>query len=190
MAYRNDSEARAAIAAARDRRPLPLLAPLVPASPCDHGWDDLARTGDDRVRACGGCRRHVYDAAGLAADDVDRLILAADGAACIRYFQRGDGTILSGDCGVGRRRRTLRRAAMAAVATAVVGVLLLVVVGAQPKDTVIRRPRASPGGTWVPSLFDPLGATHIVAPDPNEVERLHAADATTGASVYYPYEPD
>jgi hypothetical protein len=187
MAYRDDSAARAAIATARDRRPLPLLAPLEVASPCDRGWDDLARTGNDRVRACGGCRRHVYDAAGATAGEIDQLILATDGHACVRYFQRGDGTILAGDCPVGRRRARLRRAVMASVAVAAIGVVLAVVVRAQPKHTVIR---SSDGGSgaWVPSLFDPLGATHIVVPDPDEVRRLHAADATTGASVDYHYD--
>jgi hypothetical protein len=94
------------------------------ASPCKMRWDDLMRTSDDRVRACGGCKKHVFDVSGMTAAEVDRLILATESRACVRYFARADGTILLADCTVGSRRRAAVRYSVAgAVTAAAVGLM-------------------------------------------------------------------
>ena len=91
------------------------------ASPCDRRWDDMMRTADERVRACGGCNKHVYEVSGMTAEEVDRLMLETDGTACVRYYRRADGTILLADCTVGRRRRTVKRYVAAGVLAALAG---------------------------------------------------------------------
>nr|HEX4312748.1 hypothetical protein [Kofleriaceae bacterium] len=117
MAYRSDSDARDTYDAARerDRRQLPMLDRLEVASPCKMRWDDMMRTGDDRVRSCGACQKNVYNVSALTADEVDRLILATESRACVRYWQRADGTILLADCTIGGRRRAAVRFAVAGV---------------------------------------------------------------------------
>jgi hypothetical protein len=121
MTYRDDTAARAALREARARRHLPMLDRLEIASPCDRNWDDMMRTADERVRACGGCNKYVYEVSGLTAEQVDRLMLETDGTACVRYYQRADGTILLADCTVGTRRRAVRRYAAAGLLAALAG---------------------------------------------------------------------
>jgi hypothetical protein len=119
MPYRDDSTARDALAEARARRrQLPLFDQLEIASPCGRSWDSMMRTADDRVRSCGACDKHVYDVSGMTVEEVDRLILATDGTACVRYYQRADGSILLADCALGARRRARTRYAAAGVIVA------------------------------------------------------------------------
>jgi hypothetical protein len=119
MPYRDDDGARDALAQARERRRnLPLFDRLEIASPCNRNWDDMMRTADDRVRACGACDKHVYNVSGMTVDEVDRLILATDGNACVRYYKRADGCILTADCVLGARRRARTRYAAAGVVVA------------------------------------------------------------------------
>src|SRR5580698_10147393 len=109
MTFRDDRAARAAFREARARGRLPMLDRLEIASPCDRNWDDMMRTADERVRACGGCNKHVYEVSGKTAEEVVRLMLETDGKACVRYYQRGNGTILLADCTVGGRLRAVKR---------------------------------------------------------------------------------
>src|SRR5262249_1200290 len=48
--------------------------------------------------------------------EAEALILEKEGDVCVRFYQRTDGTVLTADCPVGRRRTTRRRIAMAASA--------------------------------------------------------------------------
>jgi hypothetical protein len=125
MTYRDDDTATAARREADARRQLPMLDRLEIASPCDRNWDDMMRTADERVRACGGCNKHVYEVSGMTAEEVDRLMLETDGKACVRYYQRGDGTILLADCTVGGRRRAVKRYVVAGLLAAVAGSALV-----------------------------------------------------------------
>ena len=81
MSYRNDLDALAArhdaleaevatatrerdaasvlLEEARQRAKLPILDNIRVATPCSADWN--AMTGDDRVRACGSCKKHVYN---------------------------------------------------------------------------------------------------------------------------------
>jgi hypothetical protein len=89
---------------------LPVLQNIRVASPCTASWNDMA--GDDRVRECATCNKHVYNLSHMTRDQAERLIVATDGALCVRYYQRADGTILLRDCTIGARRR--RRARLVA----------------------------------------------------------------------------
>lgn len=84
----------------RDRLP---VVELEAATPCAARWE--AMRGDDRVRHCASCDKHVYDLASLTRDEAEALILEHDGRLCLRYFQRHDGTVMLRDCTDGMRIR-------------------------------------------------------------------------------------
>lgn len=69
------------------------------ASPCSADWDSMI--GNNRQRYCGECKLNVYNLSGMTRDEAENLILQSEGRVCVRYFRRGDGTILTVDCPVG-----------------------------------------------------------------------------------------
>lgn len=87
------------------RRKLPIAKTMV-ATPCDESWD--AMTGDDRKRFCNSCKKNVHNLSAMTSLEVEEFLLdSANGEACIRLYEREDGTVLTADCpvGVSRRRR-------------------------------------------------------------------------------------
>ncbi len=103
---------------AKARASLPVLDNIRVATPCTADWAKM--TGDDRVRMCGACNKHVFNLSEMTREDAERLIVAKEGRLCVRYFRRADGTILTKDCTVGiqqkRRRRIIGAAAAALLA--------------------------------------------------------------------------
>lgn len=106
---------------AQARRARPVLDNLRVASPCDVPWDSM--TGDARVRACAQCARDVYNLTELTREEAEALILERNGALCVRYYQRYDGTVVLADCEVGARPRRRRLAVLGGVAAAAATVL-------------------------------------------------------------------
>lgn len=102
------------LAEARSRASLPVLDNLRIATPCPADWSQM--TGDDRVRFCGQCEKHVYDLSGLTRGEAEELIHQHAGKLCARFYQRPDGTILLADCEVGQKRVRKRRRIAAAAA--------------------------------------------------------------------------
>lgn len=76
------------------------------AKPCSAAWDDMS--GNDRVRFCDHCQKHVYNLSALTRDDAASLVRSVEGKMCIRFFRRQDGTMLTEDCSVGLRAKTGR----------------------------------------------------------------------------------
>lgn len=97
------------------KSPLSVLDNLSVAAPCSASWDRMR--GDARVRFCGDCKLHVYNLSELTQDEAVELVRQAEGRLCVRFYRRGDGTVLTQNCpnGLGaiRRRMTpvLRRVA-------------------------------------------------------------------------------
>lgn len=99
---------------------LPVLAQLRVASPCRARWAEMA--GDDRSRFCGECKTQVFNLSAMSREQAERLVIERNGDLCARYYQRGDGTILTTDCEAGARARHRTRVAMAAgMAAALIG---------------------------------------------------------------------
>src|SRR5262245_38291889 len=117
MAYRDDGRAleerRQALAAEladverqlKAWKRLPLVAPRV-ESPCDVPWASMQ--GDDKVRLCGQCAKYVYNLTAMTRAEADAL-LTREPRLCVRYFERPDGTVLTSDCAIAKRRRVIRR---------------------------------------------------------------------------------
>jgi hypothetical protein len=106
------------------------------ASPCRARWNDMV--GDEQVRLCGACDKHVYNLSALSTLDARELLRRTEGKVCVRFFARADGTVLTRDCAEGLRLRRHRFiASLAAAVSLVVGVLALPFPIAMPLDRAL-----------------------------------------------------
>ena len=112
-------EAAQLLEEAKARAKLPILDNMRVASPCTQRWADM--TGDDRVRHCASCAKDVYNLSGMTRDEAETLVRERNGQLCVRYFQRADGTILLGDCTIGKRRKRRRIVVAASLAAGLIG---------------------------------------------------------------------
>jgi hypothetical protein len=71
------------------------------AAPCPADWDRMI--GSERVRFCGQCSLNVYNLSGMTRSEAESLIVRTYGRLCIRFYRRGDGSIITKDCPVGLR---------------------------------------------------------------------------------------
>ena len=92
------------------------------AAPCHVSWDEM--TGDERTRFCRHCKLNVYSISEMDRAEAENFIASREGRACVRLYQRADGTVLTRDCPVGVRylRQRLARA-VAAIAGVCVALL-------------------------------------------------------------------
>ncbi len=68
-------------------------------NPCPMDWDRMS--GDDRVRYCAGCGKHVYNLTAMGPDETDSLISAIHERGerrCVRLYRRPDGTLFASGC--------------------------------------------------------------------------------------------
>ncbi len=79
-----------------------LLSRLHIASPCDADWD--AMKGNDRVRACGDCKKNVYNISDMTKAEAEAFLRRNGTKECTRFYRRKDGTILTDDCPIGLRK--------------------------------------------------------------------------------------
>ncbi len=78
------------------------------ASPCSANWGEMV--GDERERFCLSCDKQVFNISAMARAEAESFLASrtAGDPACIRFYRRTDGTILTGDCPTGVRRKRLR----------------------------------------------------------------------------------
>jgi hypothetical protein len=86
------------------------------ASPCHAEWSDMV--GSDKVRFCASCQKNVFNLSGMKRDEALDLLRATEGRACVRFYRRADGTVLTEDCpvGVALLVKKAKRATLAAAA--------------------------------------------------------------------------
>lgn len=116
-------EAEREVDRARARVALPLLSNVRVASPCSARWEDMR--GDDRARHCASCDKTVFDLSAMRAEDAEALLRANGAGACVRFYRRADGTVMTSDCAVGVARARRRGWALAAGLTALAGASVL-----------------------------------------------------------------
>lgn len=92
------------------------------ASPCSADWNQMY--GNERKRLCADCKLNVYNLSDMTRDQAETFLTASEGQLCVRFFRRGDGTVLTKDCPVGWQalKRRVSRSATAAFSV-VVGLL-------------------------------------------------------------------
>jgi hypothetical protein len=110
---REVAAAKTLLAGMGAKRPLPVLDALRIASPCKARWEEMV--GDDRVRFCGQCSKNVYNLSAMSRADAEDLVQAKESNLCARMVQRSDGTVITGDCPVGARKKRIRRTAITVV---------------------------------------------------------------------------
>lgn len=90
------------------------------ASPCTAKWSDMK--GDYKARFCALCGLNVYNLSAMKRKDAEAFIAEREGRACVRFYRRADGTVLTSDCPIGLRAVRLRLAKLAGVLSAFLGV--------------------------------------------------------------------
>jgi len=149
------------------------LETLSVASPCHAPWGNMS--GDDRVRFCGECRRHVYNLSEMSRSEAESLVQCTEGRLCVRFYQRSDGKVMTSDCPVGLE--SARRRVMLAVSAGVATFLLalgwaLTLLGSSAKSQAnARRFRDIEPIRTVMELLDPtppivMGAICVPTPPP------------------------
>jgi hypothetical protein len=78
---------------------------------CKQRWEDMV--GDDRVRACGGCDRPVFNLSAMTRDEAERVLATRGLTPCVRFYRRPDGTVMTADCPSGARPERRKLAVMA-----------------------------------------------------------------------------
>ncbi len=120
------------------------------ASPCPARWENM--TGDDRVRFCQDCSKHVYNLSAMTATETAALIAEKNGQLCGRFYRRTDGTVLHReDCPVGlvaRHWKTTRShaGALASLVLSLLGLGSVRANDAEKKETQTVPPLAEIAG--------------------------------------------
>jgi hypothetical protein len=65
-----------------------LLEAIEVSSPCTQDWDSMH--GNDEIRFCDHCVKHVHDLSAIRHKDVRKLIARSGGGICVRYTRRAD----------------------------------------------------------------------------------------------------
>jgi hypothetical protein len=66
------------------------------ATPCQASWEQM--TGDERMRFCDRCKQHVYNLSEMSYIEAVSFVRKQEGAACVRFYRRSDGTFLTRNC--------------------------------------------------------------------------------------------
>jgi hypothetical protein len=180
------SAASELLADAKARARLPVLDNIRVATPCSADWAKM--TGDERVRACGDCKKSVYNLSNMTRDEAQALIIEKEGKLCVRYFQRTDGTILLKDCVIGVKRKRRRRlfavgaAALLAGGAGLVYRAMTPTMGAMEPDPIMGG-MAMPEHEMLGEMVAPREVVHetkgeMVAPPEEELLELRGDVAT------------
>ncbi|MFT5358520.1 MAG: hypothetical protein ACI9KE_005759 [Polyangiales bacterium] len=86
---------------------------LTVPEPCEEPWNEMAPKGDGR-RHCAMCIQDVFDLSTMTREAAEALLFESTGQVCVRFYRRGDGTVVTSDC-TPVRHRALRRTASGAL---------------------------------------------------------------------------
>jgi hypothetical protein len=130
------------------------------AAPCSADWN--AMVGDDRVRFCDTCQKNVYDLSKMSRIEAERFVASREGPPpCVRLYRRRDGTVITNDCPVGRKRRRVRRI----IAASVGGVVLAGAMILRWRAHACTRSFQGSVGSATPDKFAPVDAIAMNAKD-------------------------
>jgi hypothetical protein len=118
---------------------------LTIATPCTTRWADMP--GNDRVRHCSSCDKHVYNVSALGERALKQLLAANETQRpCLRLFRRPDGTVVTRDCFAPARRLAGWVRLRAVIAAGFLAALLAGAVGGTPQARAGEKKTAASGG--------------------------------------------
>jgi hypothetical protein len=129
---------------------------------CKQRWEDM--TGDDRVRACNGCERPVFNLSEMTREEAEAVLATRGLTPCVRFYRRPDGTVMTSDCPTGTRPR-VRLAVVASSFAA--GTTLLATPIAHAEEPAKWEAAPPPGSTDGPT-DTPSDATDTTDDDPSD----------------------
>lgn len=140
------------------------------AKPCHRDWDKM--TGDQRARFCADCQLTVYNLSAMSTEEARDLIREKEGALCVRFYQRTDGTVLTRDCpvGVAKRQRTVIAAAGAAIASAA-GLAAFALTGSEPQAPTCGYPVEATATTTPATAADAAPTAPTTPTDESWIEK-------------------
>jgi hypothetical protein len=130
------------------------------AEPCHESWEKM--TGDDRVRFCQGCNKHVHNLSAMSRTDAERLVCESAANLCVRFARGQDGRVrtLEYQPATGRRRGwRFWTVASTVVAALVAGVNGYVLARGRPAPPPILM-----GAPVVPAVMGRVAATQPTPP--------------------------
>ena len=164
---------------------------------CKERWEDMV--GDDRVRACRGCNRDVFNLSAMTRDEAEAVLAARGLTPCVRFYRRPDGTVMTTDCPTGARPERRRLAVVAsslAAGTALAAPAPVLAQPATPPDgtemgepiedplpemgVIVVAHEKRPAVEW--SIWGRLGVGIASQPPPNVVARREMPPPVPGAS--------
>lgn len=139
-----------------DRKPAIELPNLRIGFACKQRWEDMV--GDDRVRACGGCDRPMFNLSAMMREEAERVLATRGLTPCVRFYRRPDGTLVTTDCPTGARREGRRLAVVASSLAAGAALATPSSTRAEPPpDTTV----ATPGSIGHATATDPTQTTPV-----------------------------
>ena len=72
-----------------------LLNQITIPTPCPMDWNGMS--GNDRMRFCDSCGKHVYNFAAMTSGEARALIRGQEGEICGRLSRHSDGTVITAD---------------------------------------------------------------------------------------------
>ena len=72
------------------------LAQMSILTPCAANWD--AMDGNERTRHCRSCDKNVHNLTAMSSEEIASLLDSENGGACVRVWQRADGTLGMSGC--------------------------------------------------------------------------------------------
>jgi hypothetical protein len=134
--------------------------------PCSASWEQMA--GDERVRFCAGCRKHVHNLSAVTRSEAERLVCETAGSLCVRFARGEDGVVQTLEyrtpAGRGRGWRfwTILSTCVAALVAGANGYLLAKGRPVPPASMVLGK-RAAPAVMGAPIV---MGAPMPLPPPP------------------------
>lgn len=149
------------------RSPIPLEQVRV-GEPCPADWE--AMRGDERVRFCEGCRRHVHNLSAMTRDEAERLVCEAAGRLCVRFQPSPAGGVLTLDYQKARPHARRRFWGLLGVGGAVAAWASYAIAGRMrpappPPPMLMGVMVACPAPTPAPPVPEQLGDNSANAPD-------------------------
>lgn len=86
------------------------------ANPCRANWERMEWQDEEGcVRHCRSCQKNVYNISMMSRSEAEELLKRHEGELCVRFARREDGTLITGDCPIGKREMVKTRGTFAVI---------------------------------------------------------------------------